>query len=47
MKKARIRFGTILVLLLFVAVVVILSLLQKNKGNVSAALDDLKYIFGG
>ena len=47
MKKAKISFGTWLFVLVFIIVIVLLSLLTKNKGDISKSIADVMSLFGG
>lgn len=46
MKKAKIRFGTWLFVLFFIIMVVLLSLLTKNKGDMPKTIADISSLFG-
>jgi len=46
MKNARISMGTVGIVLLFIIAIIILVLLQKNKGDLGAAIKDAASFFG-
>ena len=46
MKKAKISFGTWLFVLVFIIVIVLLSLLTKNKGDIPKTIADVMSLFG-
>lgn len=46
MKKAKIRFGTLLFILIFIIVIIFISLLTKNDGDIAKTTADVMSFFG-